>query len=127
MIWKSKDIMLLLQKINNAFRLVIRYKKIVKVRVYFCRESDIEITLKTNKISRQALDTLYELVWESEFKNILIAGRFWARFREDEEPFGLPLKEKRSHNKISPGDLIQIADEFYKVDQIGVEKIKIAD
>ena len=119
--------MLLLQKINNAFRLVIRYKKIVKVRVYFCRESDIEITLKTNKISRQALDTLYELVWESEFKNILIAGRFWARFREDEEPFGLPLKEKRSHNKISPGDLIQIADEFYKVDQIGVEKIKIAD
>ena len=83
--------------------------------------------LKTNKISRQALDTLYELVWESEFKNILIAGRFWARFRADEKPFGLPLKKKRSHSKISPGDLIQIADEFYKVDQIGVKKIKVAD
>ena len=99
----------------------------MKVRVYFCRESDIELMLKTNRISRQALDTLYELVWESEFKNILIAGRFWARFREDEKPFGLPLKKKRSHNKISPGDLIQIADEFYKVGQIGVEKIKVTD
>ena len=99
----------------------------MKVRVYFCRESDIELMLKTNRISRQALDTLYELVWESEFKNILIAGRFWARFREDEKPFGLALKKKRSHNKISPGDLIQIADEFYKVGQIGVEKIKVTD
>jgi hypothetical protein len=100
---------------------------IVKVKVYFFRESDIEIMVRTNKISRQALDTLYELVWESEFKNILIAGRFWARFKEDEKPFGLPLKKKRSHSKISPGDLIQIANEFYKVDQIGVKKIKVAD
>ena len=99
----------------------------VIVRVYFCREPEADLLIRNNSISFQALSTVYDLVWESEFKNILIAGRFWARFREDEKPFGLPLKEKRSHSKISPGDLIQIADEFYKVDQIGVEKIKIAD
>ena len=99
----------------------------MKVRVYFCKEINGEITLKSNKISRQALDTIYELVWESEFKNILSAGRFWIRFREEERPFGMPLKKKRRHDKISPGDLIQMANEFYIVDQVGVRKIKVAD
>lgn len=43
----------------------------MKVRVYFYRETDPEITLKGNEISRQVLDTIYDLVWECEFKNIL--------------------------------------------------------
>jgi hypothetical protein len=36
----------------------------MKVRVYFCKEPDIEIVMKGNKISRQALATIYDLVWE---------------------------------------------------------------
>jgi hypothetical protein len=100
----------------------------MKVRVYFCREPDTEIILKGDKISRQALDTIYELVWECEFKNILNAGRVWLKFIEEvERPFGIPLKEKRSHYKISPGDLIEIRDEFYFVDQVGTRKIKVID
>jgi hypothetical protein len=97
----------------------------MKVRVYFCKESDIEIILKGNKVSRQALDTIYDLVWECEFKNILNAGRVWLKFREEERPFGIPLREKRSHYRISPGDVIQITDEFYLVNQVGIRKIKV--
>ena len=100
----------------------------MKVRVYFYREPDTEIVLKVDKISRQALDTIYELVWECEFKNILNAGRVWLKFREEaERPFGIPLKEKRSHYKISSGDLIEIRDEIYLVNQVGTRKIKIID
>jgi translation initiation factor IF-1 len=100
----------------------------MKVKVYFYREPDTEIILKENKISRQALDTIYELVWQCEFKNVLNAGRVWLKFSEEvERPFGIPLKEKRSHYKISPGDLIQITDEFYLVDQVGTRKIKVID
>ncbi len=40
----------------------------MKVRVYFCKEPDIEINIKDNKIGRQALDTIYNLVWEGELK-----------------------------------------------------------
>ena len=97
----------------------------MKVRVYFCKESDIKIILKGNKVSRQALDTIYDLVWECEFKNILNAGRIWLKFREEERPFGIPLREKRSHYRISPGDVIQITDEFYLVNQVGIRKIKV--
>jgi hypothetical protein len=46
----------------------------MKVRVYFCREIDAQIILKGNKISKQALNTIYELVRECEFKNILNVG-----------------------------------------------------
>jgi len=99
----------------------------MKVKVYFCKEHDIEIILKGNTISRQALYTIYDLVWECEFKNILNAGRIWLKFREEKKPFGISLKEKRSHYKISPGDLIQIADEFYVVNQVGTRKIKVID
>jgi hypothetical protein len=49
----------------------------MKIRVFYCKELDPEIILKGNKISRQALDTIYNLVWEGEFKNILNAGRIW--------------------------------------------------
>jgi hypothetical protein len=97
----------------------------MKVRVYFCREIDAEIILKGNKISRQALDTIYDLVWECEFKNILNVGRVWLKFREEERPFGLPVKEKRSHSKIAAGDIIQIANDFYMVDRVGARKIEV--
>jgi hypothetical protein len=100
----------------------------MKVRVYFCKEPDtVEIFLKAHKISRQALDTIYELVWECEFKNILNAGRIWLKFKENERPFGIPLREKRTHTNISPGDIIQITNDFYVVDQIGAREIEVID
>ncbi|HYX57358.1 MAG TPA: hypothetical protein VE818_14470 [Nitrososphaeraceae archaeon] len=99
----------------------------MKVRVYFCKEPDAEIILKGNKISRQALNTIYDLIWECEFKNILNAGRVWLKFREEERPFGIPLKEKRSHYRISPGDIIQLTNEFYFVNRVGIKKIKVND
>jgi hypothetical protein len=100
----------------------------MKVRVYFSKEPDtVEIILKARKISRQALDTIYELVWECEFKNILNAGRIWLKFKENERPFGIPLREKRTHTSISPGDIIQITNDFYVVDQIGATKIEVID
>ncbi|MDQ4012287.1 MAG: hypothetical protein M3146_01005 [Thermoproteota archaeon] len=100
----------------------------MKVRVYFSKEPDtVEIILKARKISRQALDTIYELVWECEFKNILNAGRIWLKFKENERPFGIPLREKRTHTSISLGDIIQITNDFYVVDQIGARKIEVID
>ena len=97
----------------------------MKVRVYFCRESDPEIILKGNKISRQALDTIYDLVWICEFKNILNVGRVWLKFREEERPFGIPVKEKRSHSRITAGDIIQIANDFYMINQVGARQIEV--
>jgi hypothetical protein len=100
----------------------------MKVKVYFCKEPDtVEAILKAHKIGRQALDTIYELVWECEFKNILNAGRVWLKFRENERPFGIPLRERRTHENISPGDAIQITNDFYVVDQIGARKIEVID
>src|ERR671918_1365974 len=99
----------------------------MKVRVYFCKEPDAEIILKGNKISRQALNTIYDLIWECEFKNILNAGRIWLKFREEERPFGIPLRQKRRHRKISPGDIIQIDNVFYMVSQVGARQIERTD
>jgi hypothetical protein len=100
----------------------------VKAKVYFCRESDsIHVILRAQKISRQALDTVYESVWECEFKNILNVGRIWLKFREEERPFGIALRQKRSHKNISPGDIIQIANDFYIVSQVGARRIEIID
>jgi hypothetical protein len=48
--------------------------------------------MKDNKIGRQALDTIYDLVWEGEFKNILNVGRVWLKFKEEDKPFGIPPK-----------------------------------
>jgi len=48
----------------------------MKIRVYFCKEPDIQpVILKNNKISRQALGTVYDFVWESEFKNLVNVGK----------------------------------------------------
>jgi hypothetical protein len=97
----------------------------MKVQVYFFKESEVEMILKNNRISNQALFTLYDLVWESEFKNILNPGRIWLKFKEEDKPFGVPLREKKTHNKIDLGDIIQIADNYYIVDTVGVRKITI--
>jgi hypothetical protein len=101
----------------------------MKVKVYFCKEPDtIEMVLKAHKIGSQALDTIYELVWECEFKNILNAGKIWLKFRENEErPFGIPLREKRTHTSISPGDIIQMTDDFFVVNKVGARKIEVID
>ena len=98
----------------------------MKVRVYFCREIDPQIILKGNKISKQALNIIYELVWECEFKNILNVGRVWLKFREEERPFGIPVKIKRSHSRISAGDIIQISNDFYMVNEVGARQIEVA-
>ena len=97
----------------------------MKVQVYFFKESEIEMLIKKHRISNQALFTLYDLVWESEFKNILNAGRIWLKFKEEDKPFGIPLRKKKTHNKIDRGDIIQIADDYYIVDTVGVRKITI--
>jgi sorbitol-specific phosphotransferase system component IIA len=49
----------------------------------------------------------------------------WLKFREEERPFGIALKEKRSHNRIAPGDIIQIANEFYMVNRVGARRIEV--
>ena len=99
----------------------------MKVRVYFCKESDIEIIIKGNKIGRQALDTIYDLVWECEFKNILNVGRIWLKFKEENRPFGISLRHKRTHSKISLGDIIQIDKDYYMVNSVGVRKVRLVE
>ena len=100
----------------------------MRVRVYFCNEPDIQSgILRNNKISRQALDTVYNLVWECEFKNILNVGRIWLKFINEKNPFGVPLRKKRTHNKISAGDIIQVANDFYVVHEVGAKKIQVYD
>lgn len=97
------------------------------VRVYFYKEANAEMMYNLKKVSRTALDTIYELVWEVEFKNILNPGRIWMRFMNDENPFGMPLKWSRHHSKMAFGDIIQIADDFYMVVNIGVKRIQVVD
>jgi hypothetical protein len=97
----------------------------MKVKVYFFKEPEVEMIIKNNRISNQALFTLYDQVWESEFKNILNPGKIWVKFKEEDKPFGISLREKKSHNKIDRGDIIQIADDYYIVDIVGVRKITI--
>jgi hypothetical protein len=100
----------------------------MRVRVYFCNEPDIQSgILRNNKISRQALDTVYNLVWECEFKNILNVGRIWLKFMNEKNPFGVPLRKKRTHNKIAAGDIIQMANDFYMVHDVGARKIQVYD
>jgi hypothetical protein len=99
----------------------------MKVRVFFCKEPDPEFILRDNYLSRQALVTIYDLVWECEFKNILNVGRIWIKFRQEEKPFGISLRKRRSHYKISIGDIIQLANDYYMVDKIGAKHIKMID
>jgi len=97
----------------------------LRVRVYFCKEPEVEILAARGKISRQALDTIYDLVWEAEFKNIITPGKIWLKFQEELKPFGIALKQKRSHEKMSASDIIQIDTEYYMVMQTGAREIKL--
>jgi len=100
----------------------------MKVKVYFCREPDVQSALLSHdKLSKQALDTIYDLVWETEFKNILNVGRIWLKFAHEQNPFGIELRKKRSHNKIAAGDIIQVASNYYMVHEVGVKKIQIVE
>jgi len=100
----------------------------MKVRVYFCKEPDIQSAiLRNNKISRQALYTVYSIVWECEFKNIVPVGKIWLKFIEEKNPFGVSLGKKRSHSKIASGDIIQLANDFYIVHKVGVKKLQVND
>jgi len=53
-------------------------------------------------------------------------GRVWLKFREEESPFGIPVKIKRSHSRISAGDIIQISNDFYMVNEVGARQIEVA-
>jgi DNA helicase TIP49 (TBP-interacting protein) len=75
----------------------------------------------------QALDTIYDLVWEGEFKNILNVGRIWLKFKKEDKPFGIPLRDKRTHSKISLGDIIQIDRAYYMVNSVGARKVRLVD
>lgn len=94
----------------------------MKVRVYFCREPDAV----AGRIGLQALDTIYELVWESELKNVITIGRIWLRFKNDARPFGHALKQKRPHDRIAAGDIIQAGEEYFMAMQVGVKRIELA-
>ena len=100
----------------------------MKVRVYFCNKPDIQtFILSHDKMSRQALYTIYNLVWECEFKNVLNVGRIWLKFVDEKNPFGLALRKKRSHNKIAAGDIIQVGNDYYMIHEVGARKIQIND
>lgn len=97
------------------------------VRVYFYTESDADVMKLLNRISRVALYTIYELVWEMEFKNVINPGRVWLKFKEDQCPFGVSLKSSRKHQSITVGDIIRIAEDHYLVVDVGVKKINIVN
>ena len=96
------------------------------VRVYFCREPEADLLIRNNRISLQALSTLYDLVWESEFKNVLNVGRIWLMFKHQNKPFGKPLRSKRTHERIAPGDIIQIGRDHYVVSDIGATRVTLS-
>ena len=97
----------------------------MKVRVYFCSEPDAELLLKNNRLGQQALETMYELVWEHEFKNLIPIGRLWLKLDGSRAPFGIPLKERRNHQTMAPGDMIQMSGASYMVMEVGVRRIDL--
>ena len=99
----------------------------MKARVYFCSEPDAELLLKKDRLSTYALETMYELVWEHEFKNLITIGKLWLKLHGSGAPFGIPLKEKRSHQTIAPGDMIQMSGAAYMVMEVGVRKIDLQE
>ena len=97
----------------------------MKVRIYFCKEPDAGLFMK-GRLSRQALGTVYDLVWESEFKNLITMGKLLLKLNGTPAPFGIALKERRSHDTIAPGDIIEMGRDFYMVMEVGVKKIELA-
>jgi hypothetical protein len=95
----------------------------VKVRIYFCKEPN---DIQRGRLNRIALVTIYDLVWEAEFKNLITIGKLWLKVNGKVEPFGIPLKHKRHHKSLLPGDIIEMNNEFYMVMDVGVKKIVLA-
>jgi hypothetical protein len=95
----------------------------VKVRIYFCKEPN---DIQRGRLNRIALVTIYDLVWEAEFKNLITIGKVWLKVNGKLEPFGIPLKHKRHHKSLLPGDIIEMNNEFYMVMDVGVKKIVLA-
>jgi hypothetical protein len=95
----------------------------VKVRIYFCKEPN---DIQRGRLNRIALVTIYDLVWEAEFKNLITIGKVWLKVNGKVEPFGIPLKHKRHHKSLLPGDIIEMNNEFYMVMDVGVKKIVLA-
>jgi hypothetical protein len=60
-------------------------------------------------------------------KNILNVGRIWLKFMNEKNPFGVPLRKKRTHNKIAAGDIIQVTNDFYVVHEVGAREIQVYD
>jgi hypothetical protein len=48
----------------------------------------------------------------------------WLKFRE-EKPFGISVREKRSHSRTAAGDIIQIGNDFYMVNQVGARQLEV--
>jgi hypothetical protein len=95
----------------------------VKVRIYFCK---VPHDVQKGRLSREALVTIYDLVWESEFKNLITIGKIWLNVYGKDKPFGIPLNDRRHHKSILSGDLIQMGSEFYMVMDVGVKKIELS-
>ena len=55
----------------------------MKVQVYFSIEVVEEILIRNNKTSDQVLFSLYVLVWELKFKNILNVGRILVKLKKE--------------------------------------------
>jgi hypothetical protein len=66
-------------------------------------------------------------VWVCEFKNILNVGRIWLKFKEEDKPFGISLRDKRTHSNISSEDIIQIDRDYYMVNSVGARKVRLID
>jgi hypothetical protein len=51
----------------------------------------------------------------------------WLKFKEENRPFGISLSDKRSHRKISSGDIIQNDKDYYMVNLVGARKVRLVD
>ena len=111
--------------IRDCFQRILGIQVIV--RIYFCREPEADLLIRNKNISYQALYTLYDLVWESEFKNVLNVGRIWLAFMQGSKPFGKPLRNKRTHDRISPGDIIGVGHDHYVVSDIGAIRVRMVN
>lgn len=56
---------------------------IMKVQVYFFIEVVEEMLIRNNKTNDQVLFSLYVLVWELKFKNILNVGRILVKLKKE--------------------------------------------
>jgi hypothetical protein len=46
-------------------------------------------------------------------------------FKQQKKPFGRPLRSKRTHEKIAPGDIIEIGHDHYMVSDIGATRVTV--